>query len=218
MRYVLILLGWYLDLLLYLVLSAWMGSLFGLDGNLWVDIAVFLVIRGIAMLMTTTPGQWLVGPAVDERLSGFGPAPRQWANLLAGTLLFLEGTKRCVRWLEVDAPLPFMGFEPQDLLVQGAIGIATGMLSIAAGGALLRLAPMGRWLAFLTIAITAVSVGLSWKLWDEWIVRTVISRRAAQGLPVESGDIGLMQNMVPEGLAAALFICFVLLFLCRGRS
>ncbi len=111
-----------------------------------------------------------------------------------------------------------MGYIFEGGMAQGALGIAMGVLFILAGGTLLRLEPLGRLLGFLAVGITAVSTGLSWGLWDTSIERTIIARRAAQGIPVRSGEVEFMQNLFPEGIAVALIVIAGLLFLCRARN
>ena len=122
-----------------------------------------------------------------------------------------------VRWLEMDHPLPFLGYVPESGLTQGAVGIAMGVLLVVAGGALLRLEPLGRLLGLLTVALMAISTVLSWTQWDALVERLVVARRMAQGIPVRSGEIEFMQSLLPEGIAVALVVVTGLLLLCRGR-
>jgi len=220
MKLILVLLGWYLDLLVYLTASALCRHAFapGMAWSFLYDLGVFAVLRAVAMHAATTPGEWLVAPAVAERSAKFAHPHRQWANLLLGTLMFLEGTKSIVRWLEMDQPMPFMGLVPEGATAQAAVAILLGLLFLAAGATLLRLEPFGRLLGFAAAAITAVSTGLSWGMWDGVIERLVVAHRTAQGLAVRGGEIAFMQNLFPEAIVVALALTAGLLLLCRGRN
>ena len=219
MKYVFPLLGWYLDLLVYLTIS-FLGRVLlapDLEWSFFADLAVFILVRLIAMKVTTTPGEWLMAPAALERLQLMTNRPRQWPNLLAGTLLFLEGTKSTVRWLEMDHPIPFMGYLPEGA-AQGLLGIGMGLFFAVSGIALLRLEPIGRILGFLVVGVTAVSTALSWGLWDTVIARMVVARRAAQGIRVGGDEIEFMQALFPESIVVGIIALSGLLLVCRSSN
>lgn len=220
MRYVLNLLGWYVDLLIFLTISFLARSPFSFDPQwfFFAELIVFLIFRFVVGQLAMTPGQWMLAPAAEERLyameSETGPVPRQWPNLLAGTLFVLEGTKSMVRWLEMDRPIPFMGFVPEGA-AQAAIGVGMGALFVVAGAGLLRIEPLGKYLAGVLVAITAISTALSWAMWDTLIERIVVARRTAQGVPVRPDEIEFMQNLVPELFVIPMVLFALLLLFCR---
>ncbi len=218
MRYVLMALAWYLDLLVYLTASFLFRFLvFPLAEWPWfADLAVFVVLRLAVWRLSMTPGDWILSQARLERQESGSSIPRQWPNLLAGTLLFLEGTKSAVRWLEGDHPIPFIGFIPEGG-EQGVIGIATGVVLMAAGIGILRFNAAGRTVGVVALAITIFSTVLSWDLWDTAIARLTIARRATQGISVRGDEIAFMQGLVPEAVVGLIVLMSGLLLFCRTR-
>jgi hypothetical protein len=159
-------------------------------------------------------GEALLGHALEEADSE--RHRRLWPNLVLGTFLMLDGLKLMVRWSQLDVAVPVFGMvETTPLKV--VVLIAMGLVSVVAGAMLLAFLPKSRLAAAGSLALSALSLALSWPVLDETIARVQVARREAQGLPIREGEIESMQAMLPFVSVAMLAVGIVLLLLSRER-
>jgi ABC-type phosphate transport system permease subunit len=92
------------------------------------------------------------------------------------------------------------------------------LVSVVAGAMLLAFQPMSRLVAAGSLALSVLSLAMSWPVLEEAIERVQVARREAQGLPIREGEIESMQAMLPFLSVGLLAVSIVLLLLSRQRS
>lgn len=221
-RYVLPLLSLYLDFILvnaFVTLgSFFLGRAWGYvagDGTPWyAEVGISILLVGLARGLGLSAGDRLLAPARD--MAEDEARPRLWPNLVLGTFLLLEGLKQMVRWSQLDAVMPVFGLAETSPL-KAALLIAMGALYVAAGALVLRFAPRARLATLATLAVSALSLALSWRLLPDAIARVQAARRELQGLPLREGEVEAMQAMLPWLAVGGLVLILLLLWLSRER-
>ena len=222
-RYVLPLLSLYLDFILvnafvtlasFFLGRAW-GYVAGVGAPWYAEIGLSVVLVGLARALGVSAGERLLAPARD--LADQEPRPRLWANLALGTFLLLDGLKQMVRWSQLDAVLPVFGLTETTPL-KAALLLAMGALYLAAGALVLRFAPRARLAALAVLAVSTLSLVLSWRVLPDAIARVQAARRELQGLPLREGEVEAMQAMLPWLAAGGLVLILLLLALSRERQ
>lgn len=212
-------LSWYIDYLFFAVvwvLLTYVTGPFVQSGDFLLSLVVFATLRGILGRILLPPGGLLL--SIDEA-GNVDPAIRDresWLTILLGVLILLGGTKQLGRWTQIDAVWPYFGFIPSPV-EHIVISIVVGLISLLAGGLILKLRRAGQILGILVSAVYLVSAVLSWQLWDDVVVRQIHARRAVQGLPVRPGEEEFMQALYPEALIAILVLVIVLLLIPTRR-
>lgn len=192
-----------------------MGYIPGIGNNWYVEIGVSAGLTAIARIIGLSPGEALLDYALDEADSE--TRRRLWPNLVLGTFLMLDGLKLMVRWSQLDVAVPVFGMvETTALKVIVLVGM--GAVSLIAGAMLLAFQLRSRIAAAGSLALSALSLVVSWPVLDEAIGRVQVARRQAQGIPIREGEIESMQAMLPFLSAGMLVVCIVLLLLSREQS
>lgn len=135
----------------------------------------------------------------------------RWWTILFGVLFILNGAKSMVRWTMWNTPMPFMGIElgaTETLILK----IISGGWEIILGIAVLRLSNITLPLGLGFFAVNFISTVLSWPLFNEWIQKETIARRAYQGIPVRPGEVEFMQNILPKFMIG--YLIFFLMAIC----
>jgi hypothetical protein len=161
-------------------------------------------------------GQWLVAEIVNPSVDGSLPKAA-WLNLLVGALFYLDASKHLVRWIEMDRPMPIMGIVPEGGM-QIAADVGLGLAFLFMSILMLRLHPLGKWVAGVGLTLLIVSTVVSWSQLPEAISRYVQARRDVQGLPVRDGEIEQMQAFYPPFLLASTGLLLLLVLLSYSRS
>lgn len=232
------LLAIYLDLVLFS--AAW-----GLIINFVAPGREFTLLRYLAFglleamllgVVRWSPGEYLLSITVPRRPSDpIAPEggqshearrravvePRVWSNesLLTaalGILYVTDGAKSLVRWTMWSPPPPFFGTQV-GFSAGAAIAIAEGILDLLAGALVLRLHPWAPAVVACRSALFVSSAALSWRLWDDYVLRYVNARRAYQGIPVRPGEVAFMQPLIPEGAIILAVLAVVIVFAYRRR-
>jgi hypothetical protein len=201
-RYVLPILGLYLDFIIVSTFVSLASYLFGQawtvlagSGPSWqIEYGVALALVLIGRALGLSAGKLLLSTA--EQMQHEQPRPRLWPNLVLGTFLILDGLKQMLRWSQLDAVLPVFGMVETTALKAGLL-VAMGALYVVAGGMILRFARGAKAATITALAVSAASLGLSWSVLPEAIARAQTARRAAQGMPIREGEIEMMQTMLP---------------------
>jgi hypothetical protein len=68
-----------------------------------------------------------------------------------------------------------------------------------------------------SLALSALSLAVSWPVLDGAVARVQLARRAAQGLPIRDGEVEFMQTFLPALSVGTLCLVLILLFLSRER-
>lgn len=186
----------------------------GIGNDWYVEIGVSAGLTALVRMLGLSLGEALLDYALDEADSEM--RRRLWPNLVLGTFLMLDGLKLMVRWSQVDVAVPVFGMIETTAL-KVAVLVAMGAVSVVAGAMLLAFRPMARIAAAGSLALSALSLALSWPVLDEAIGRVQVARREAQGLPIREGEIESMQAMLPFLSVGMLAVCIVLLLLSRER-
>lgn len=222
-RYVLPLLGFYLD---FIIVSAVVGLAAYLLGQVWsvlsgqgaqwyVEYGVSAALVGIGRALGLSAGKYLLAPA--REMQDETPPPRRWPNLVLGTFLILDGLKQMLRWTELDAVIPVFGMV-ETSAVKAALLVAMGGLYVVAGGMILRFARGAKAATITVLAISVASLGLSWSVLPEAIARVQTARRAAQGMPLREGEIEMMQTVLPWIGVGGLVLVGVLVWMSWERK
>ncbi len=184
-------------------------------GNAWyIEIGAAAGLTALARALGLSLGEALLEHALDEAQAG---SPRRlWPNLVLGTFLMLDGLKLIVRWSQLDAVVPVFGLV-ETSVIKVVVLVAMGLLAVVAGAMLLSFTPGAKRLAAASLAVSALSLALSWPVMGEAIGRVQMARREAQGLPIREGEIEAMQAMLPLAAAGIIAIAIVLLLLCRQK-
>ncbi len=192
-----------------------MGYIPGIGNNWYVEIGVSAGLTVLARMLGLSLGEALLdyarGQADSERRG------RLWPNLVLGAFLMLDGLKLMVRWSQLDIAVPVFGLVETTAL-KVVILVAMGIVSVIAGAMLLAFRPMARRAAAGSLALSALSLAVSWPVLDEALARIQVARREAQGLPIRDGEIESIQAMLPIFSGAMLAVCIVLLLLSREQS
>lgn len=192
-----------------------MGYISGIGNDWYVEIGASAGLTALARMLGLSLGEALLDHALDEADS---EAPgRLWPNLVLGTFLMLDGLKLMVRWSQLDVAVPVFGMVETTAL-KVIVLVAMGAVSVVAGAMLLAFRPMSRLAAAGSLALSALSLAISWPVLDAAIARVQIARREAQGLPVREGEVEAIQAMLPFLSAGLLAVCVLLLLLSRERS
>ena len=212
------LLAWYIDFLFFASIWALAGYVANLSfgHDLLLSVLIFFPVRYFLSMFVGMPGDYLLSINPDRSVDEDVLDQENWLTILVGLLLLLEGTKRLVRWTEFDQGFPFFGSTP-DPAMQIAIGLLSGLAYILAGALILKVHRMGFWLAISLFVLEAISILLSWKLWDAAAIGVVVARREYQGLPVREREVEFMQWLLPEALLFSLVVGFVILLGNAGR-
>ena len=72
--------------------------------------------------------------------------------------------------------------------------------------------------ALAVLAVSTLSLVLSWRVLPEAIARVQAARREMQGLPLREGEVEAMQAMLPWLAAGGLVLILLLLALSRERQ
>lgn len=192
-----------------------LGYVSGIGSDWYVEIGVAAALTALARALGLSMGEALLGYALDEVDSG---VPRRlWPNLVIGTFLILDGLKMVIRWSQLDVAVPVFGMIETTAL-KVAILIAMGVFSFFAGAMVLAFMPKSTLLALGSLALSALSLAVSWPVLSEAIARVQVARREAQGLPLREGEIEAMQSLLPAVSAGMLAVTVILLLLCRERQ
>lgn len=192
-----------------------MGYIPGIGNHWYVEIGVSAGLTALARMLGLSLGEALLEYALDE--ADFQRRGRLWPNLVLGTFLMLDGLKLMVRWSQLDVAVPVFGLVETTTL-KVIILVAMGLVSVVAGAMLLAFQPMSRLAAAGSLALSALSLAMSWPVLEEAIERVQVARREAQGLPIREGEIESMQAMLPFLSVGLLAVGIVLLLLSRQRS
>lgn len=190
------------------------GYMPGIGNDWYVEIGVSAGLTALARMLGLSLGEALLGYALDEADSE--TRRRLWPNLVLGTFLMLDGLKLIVRWSQLDVAVPVFGMVETTAL-KVVVLIAMGLVSVIAGAMLLAFLPKSRIAATGSLALSALSLAISWPVLDQAIGRVQVARREAQGLPIREGEIESMQAMLPFLSAGMLAVFVVLLLLSRER-
>jgi hypothetical protein len=190
------------------------GYVAGAGPQWYFEIGAAAGLTALARFLGLSMGMALLDYALDEAKAD---SPRRlWPNLVLGTFLILDGLKLMVRWSQIDVAVPvFAMIETTPLKV--AILMAMGAISLIAGAMVLAFMPRSRLFAAGTLAVSALSLAVSWPVLGEAIERVQAARRAAQGLPLREGEIEAMQSLLPAVSVGMLAVCVIILLLCRER-
>lgn len=191
-----------------------MGYIPGIGNNWYVEIGVSAGLTALARMLGLSLGEALLDYALEQADSE--RRGRLWPNLVLGTFLMLDGLKLMVRWSQLDVAVPVFGMV-ETTASKVVVLVAMGAVSVVAGGMLLALRPMSRIAAAGSLALSAVSLAISWSVLDEAIGRIQIARREAQGLPIREGEIESIQTMLPFLSIGVMAVCIVLLLLSREK-
>jgi hypothetical protein len=178
------------------------------------EIGVTVILVALGRAFGASLGIRLLAYARDEAEAG--SRARLWPNLLLGSILLLEGLKEMVRWTALDATMPVFGLIETTPLKIGLL-LAFGTLNVAAGALLVAFADNGKRVAAAALALSAVSIALSWKRLPEVIEAAAIARRAAQGRAVRDGEIAFLQAATPWFFIVSLAALLMVLALCRTQ-
>lgn len=217
-RYVLPLLALYLD---FIIVNAVVGLASFFLGQAWnymsgegtpwyAELGVSFTLVGLGRALGLSAGEWLLGPAAD--MADDETPPRLWPNLVLGTFLMLDGFKQMVRWTELEAVIPVFGMVGTTPLKAGIL-MATGALYVVAGALVLQFVRGAKLVTLAALVITATSLAFSWRVLPEAIAQVQIARRAAQEIPVRSGEIEFMQQVLPWVTFGGLVLIAALLWL-----
>jgi hypothetical protein len=191
------------------------GYIPGVGNDWYVEIGVSAALTALSRMLGLSLGEALLDYALDEAESE--TRRRLWPNLVLGTFLMLDGLKLMVRWSQLDVAVPVFGMVETTAL-KVVILIAMGLVSVIAGAMLLAFRPMSRIAAAGSLALSALSLAISWPVLDEAIARVQMARREAHGVPIREGEIESIQAMLPFLSAGVLAVCLVLLLLSRERA
>ena len=171
-----------------------MGYVSGTGLSWYGEIGAAFALTALARFLGLSMGQALLDYAIEEAEAG---SPRRlWPNLILGTFLILDGLKTMVRWSQLDVALPVFGMiETTPLKIAALIGM--GAISVVAGAMVLAFVPKARLAAAGSVALSTVSLVLSWPIIGEAIALAQTARREAQGLPLRQGELEAMQSMMP---------------------
>ncbi len=122
-----------------------------------------------------------------------------------------------IRWSQLDVAIPVFGMIDTTAL-KVIILIAMGIISFVAGAMVLAFMPRARLAAAGSLALSALSLAVSWPVLGEAIAQVQVARREAQGLPLREGEIEAMQSLLPAVSAGILAVAIILLLLCRERQ
>ena len=162
------------------------GYIPGIGNNWYVEIGVSAGLTALARMLGLSLGEALLDYALDE--AGSETRRRLWPNLVLGTFLMLDGLKLMVRWSQLDVSVPVFGMI-ETTAIKVIVLIAMGAVSLVAGAMLLAFRPMSRIAAAGSLALSSLSLAISWPVLDEAIGRVQVARRQAQGIPIREGEI-----------------------------
>jgi hypothetical protein len=213
-----LLLSWYIDFLFFMTLWGLLAYFLSPDVEIpfWVPYATFGVVRAVSGKYIGSIGYSFLG--IDRVSRTVNPYIFERENpltMLIGVLLILEGSKLLVRWTQLSVTEPVFGVFP-DETTQIIIQIVYGIALVISGYWFLRLDIKGLYLGISVLLISAVSDVLSWKLWDPLVETMIVARREVQGRAVDTGEIELMQSLIPEGmLVVSGLVIIAMLFTYR---
>jgi hypothetical protein len=190
------------------------GYIPGIGNDWYVEIGVSAGLTALARMLGLSLGEALLDYALDE--AGSETRRRLWPNLVLGTFLMLDGLKLMVRWSQLDVAVPVFGMI-ETTAIKMIVLIAMGAVSVVAGAMLLAFRPMSRIAAAGSLALSSLSLAISWPVLDEAIGRVQVARRQAQGIPIREGEIESIQAMLPFLSAGMFAVGIVLLLLSRER-
>lgn len=212
MKHPLLLLAWYLDFIICVTASQLIRYFFPpeMEWGLLTDLAVFIPIRIMLSFFLSTPGSLLIEPAVEEYEDPAKLRHRRWPNLIAGTMLLFSGLGRLENWLNPDYPTFFIGFRLEGIQL-GVVETTLGLLAIYAGGALLRLEPIGKLIGVVLLAIDGLSLLLSSKLWDNELEQMAVAIFLSRGVEIDEREMQLFLNVM-YGFMLPVIILFAALY------
>jgi hypothetical protein len=190
------------------------GYIPGIGNDWYVEIGVSAGLTALARMLGLSLGGALLYYALDE--AGSETHRRLWPNLVLGTFLMLDGLKLMVRWSQLDVAVPVFGMV-ETTAIKVIVLIAMGAVSVVAGAMLLAFRPMSRIAAAGSLALSSLSLAISWPVLDEAIGRVQVARRQAQGIPIREGEIESIQAMLPFLSAGMFAVGIVLLLLSREQ-
>lgn len=196
------------------VVGLGMGYIPSTGNNWYVEIGASAGLTALARMLGLSLGEALLDHALDEAEA---ERPRRlWPNLVLGTFLILDGLKMMVRWSQLDVVIPVFGMvETTALKVIALVGM--GAIFVVAGAMLLAFLPSSRIAAAGSLALSALSLALSWPVLNEALARVQVARREAQGLPIREGELEAIQTMMPFLSAGLLALGLLLVALSRER-
>jgi hypothetical protein len=190
------------------------GYTSGIGNDWYVEIGVSAGLTALARMLGLSLGGALLDYALDE--AGSETHRRLWPNLVLGTFLMLDGLKLMVRWSQLDVAVPVFGMV-ETTAIKVIVLIAMGAVSVVAGAMLLAFRPMSRIAAAGSLALSSLSLAISWPVLDEAIGRVQVARRQAEGIPIREGEIESIQAMLPFLSAGMFAVGIVLLLLSREQ-
>lgn len=212
------LLAWYLDLLLFGVVTELLFLLIGpvSDYDYLIALCFFVPIRfAIAMLMVT-PGEVMLSIAADGTVDSEVYDNETWLTMLLGVLFMKQGTEELVGWITLPDALPLFGFLPEGTTAI-ALDVSIGLFFAFTGCLVLKVYRIGLWLGVVATVLTFVSSLMSWRLWIQLSNDLMMGYRAMPDLPLNKGSLVFAYAAAPNILLVCSVLGFILFLISARR-
>lgn len=188
------------------------------EDHMWPMAFYFLVLECVMRIgLRWSPGNYLLamryvsGPSGPTAVVDMAAKRREhWVTLMLAVVLLNEGLKSLVRWTMWTPPIPAFGVQLSPS-ASAVYLIISGLLECAVAFYLFRVHRNSLYIGIVFVALSAISITLSWGYWDAWAVEMIESRRAYQGLPVREEEFALAKLLYPEGILVWLTVITLLL-------